>query len=203
MIFSVLLYLCSDETHWLYVAQMIFQGSQQPGSDTKFWDICALKVLAPIVPLNQSRESSILKIEIYLNEALTLPLNSNGSSHGPPSISTTDVIVTPTFTHPHYPLESPPLSSIVMSTRKVVVDQVVRVLGYPLRNALSVDWGRVELNNPQGDILINVLSDDGSSGGPVVDRDGELIGLLSRSHQYIRYSCVQPVRNLFDLICEE
>ena len=39
---------------------------------------------------------------------------------------------------------------------------------------LSVDWGRVVQNNPNGDILISLLSDNGSSGGPVVDREGQV-----------------------------
>ena len=95
------------------------------------------------------------------------------------------------------------MHSIAVSARSVAVDQVVRRLGFPKfpnMLELSVDWGRVEQNGANGDILISLLSDEGASGGPVVDREGELIGLLSRSHEYIRFSCVQQLRNLFDLL---
>lgn len=35
-----------------------------------------------------------------------------------------------------------------------------------------------------------------SVAGPVLDRSGRLIGLLSRSHESIKCSCVQPLRDL-------
>ena len=77
---------------------------------------------------------------------------------------------------------------------------MVRLLGYPGNKDLSIDWGRIIQNNPNIDILVSLLSDDGDSGGPIVDRAGELIGLLCRSHESVKYSCVQHLRNLFDII---
>ena len=68
--------------------------------------------------------------------------------------------------HPYYPPPmTPPLSAVLASSGSVAVDQVVRLLGYPDSGGLSVDWGRVMQNNPNSDILVSVLSDDGSSGG--------------------------------------
>ena len=68
--------------------------------------------------------------------------------------------------HPYYPPTTPPpLSAIQASSGSVAVDQVVRLLGYPDSGGLSADWGRVMQNNPNSDILVSVLSDDGSSGG--------------------------------------
>ena len=70
--------------------------------------------------------------------------------------------------HPYYPPPmTPPLSAVLASSGSVAVDQVVRLLGYPDSGGLSVDWGRVMQNNPNSDILVSVLSDDGSSGGAV------------------------------------
>lgn len=190
------IYTNADATHWLYLAEVIYQGSTYPGSETNFWDMCALRILAPITPLPQrplSRGES-LQVEILLDAALTAPTRSST----PRIITTAEAEVPPSLLHPNF--ATPPLRAITVSTKKVAVDQVVRLLGFPGNKDLAVDWGRVEQNDPNGDILINLLSDDGSSGGPVVDRDGHLIGLLSRSHDFIKYSCVQHLRNLFDII---
>ena len=192
-----------DATHWLYIAELIYQGSSYPGSETKFWDMCALKVIAPITPMPMSQNlQGRIRPEIIMNFAPHLGSGNmrGGSKNGLSIITPHGMGGIPSLLHPHYPADAPPLTSIVASNRKVAVDQVVRLLGFPGNKDLSVDWGRVELNDPNGDILISLLSDDGSSGGPVVDREGQLIGLLSRSHQWFKFSCVQHLRNLFDII---
>lgn len=189
-----------DATHWLYLAEMVFQGSKCQGSETNFWDMCALRIIAPIEPIMQRARGGVGEIE-----AVTVLMHTQASTHQQralsPVICTSDEAERVHLLHPM--LEQSPMHSITVSTRGVAVDQVVRRLGYPgfpVMLDLSVDCGRVEQNDPNGDILISLLSDDGASGGPVVDREGELIGLLSRSHDYVRYSCVQHLRNLFDVI---
>lgn len=156
-----------------------------------------------------------------------------------------------TLQHPHFSHLSSSLyqlQPLLLSSQFAVVDQVVRLMGYPGNGSLSIDWGRVmivhnsrknyinksNINNnyssdnsnhniggsnrtvnnnycnniqngsnnssiiQQDDLLINVLSDSGSSGGPVLNREGQVIGLLSRSHESARYSYVQPLRNLMN-----
>jgi hypothetical protein len=272
----------ADSTHWLYVAEMVYQGSTGANNKSNFWDMCALRILAPIIP-NDKREPST--VDIYLKPDLfvsqnkdqgTLSIDTNfsvategfvskGSNSVPaprqrqlagtgppptsafasasvsasPSVSASASIVAPhsiaaassvwsasaypssmlssmvlpphphdlhqhathktkTLPHPSYAID--PLHCIEPSTRPVAVDQVVRLLGYPGIQTISIDWGRVVQNNPKGDLFTTLLSDDGSSGGPVVDSHGYLIGLLSRSHENCRYSCVQHLRDLFDIL---
>lgn len=181
---------------------MVFQGSKCQGSEMNFWDMCALRIIAPIQPILQRTHTGASEVD-----SVTVLMRTEGSDHQRASASPSPRILTSDepervdLLHPL--LENSPMHSIVVSTRGVAVDQVVRRLGYPGFPAmldLSVDCGRVEQNDPNGDILISLLSDDGASGGPVVDRDGQLIGLLSRSHDYVKYSCVQHLRNLFDVI---
>ena len=172
--------------------------------------MCALKIVAPIEPVLQRGRQALKTVRVLLPTVLAdsrrmyvsveqMPL---GVCTGPGSSDAVGGVECIRLFHPNL-LPNPVMHSIAVSARSVAVDQVVRRLGFPKfpnMLELSVDWGRVEQNDPNGDILISLLSDEGSSGGPVVDREGELIGLLSRSHEYIRFSCVQQLRNLFDLL---
>jgi hypothetical protein len=192
--------LIVDATQWLYLAEMIFQGSLQDGAETSFWDLCALRIVAPIVPRPQLPSAEEFDINIIFRG---LPTSSFGlgASTSFMSIDTADDGERVELQHPC--LARSPIHSIPIATAPAAVDQVVRRLGYPGFPAmmdLSVDWGRVEQNDPAGDMLMSLLSDNGTSGGPVLDREGRLIGLLSRSHEYINFSCVQPLRNAFDLM---
>ncbi len=63
-----------------------------------------------------------------------------------------------------------------------------------------MDWGRIVKDNVNGDIQIKLLSDCGSSGGPILDREGSLLGLLSRSYESVKNSCVQPIKNLAEIL---
>ncbi|KAJ1416805.1 hypothetical protein B484DRAFT_454160 [Ochromonadaceae sp. CCMP2298] len=218
-------FLIGDSTHWLYLCTLAYQGSTYPGSDTNFWDLCALRVLAPVAPLPQSG-GAILSCRVLLDHPAratpvtsVTPVTPVTPPQGPSTHAEGRWLLHPLCTPhspgpgqghspfgpgPHGP-SSPPytLCAITVAQRKVAVDQVVRLLGFPGNKELSVDWGRVVQNNPNGDILITLLSDDGSSGGPVVDREGRVIGLLSRSHEFIKYSCVQHLRNLFHIVRTE
>jgi len=147
-------YICkTDQTHWLYLAELVYQGSSHPISQTCFWDVCALRILAPIVPIAfQSVTMNRFNFELCMYKATTC--NDDHSQ----------------LQHPYYPPPmTPPLSAVLASSGSVAVDQVVRLLGYPDSGGLSADWGRVMQNNPNSDILVSVLSDDGSSGGALID----------------------------------
>ena len=186
-----------DSTRWLYLAEMIFQGSTYAGSESNFWDMCALRIVSPIRPLQQC--AGVEEVEVILQGGM------NSSTESPTRegsfIETGFDADRVDLLHPCLPAS--PMHSIAVCTQHVAVDQVVRRLGYPLypiMKEISVDWGRVEQNDPNGDILTSLLSENGASGGPVVDREGCLIGLLSRSHEFIKCSCVQHLRNLFDIL---
>lgn len=195
--FLVAISLFADSTRWLYLAEMIFQGSTYIGSESNFWDMCALRIVAPIRPLQQC--AGVEEIEVILQggaEGSTSPSRECSSF-----IDTGMEADRVDLMHPCISIS--PMHSIAVCTQHVAVDQVVRRLGYPLypiMKEISVDWGRVEQNDPNGDILTSLLSENGASGGPVVDREGRLIGLLSRSHEFIKCSCVQHLRNLFDIL---
>lgn len=202
---------------------MIFQGSQQEGSESSFWDFCALRIIAPIKPIDQiasikssdpsapsksvdqiqsiepEKEATELHVHVILRGSQ--PSFGLEATTSVMSINTAEDTDCVELLHPRRRLS--PMHTIPVSTQPVCVDQVVRRLGYPgfpQMMDLSVDSGRVEQNDPAGDILISLLSDDGASGGPVIDREGKLIGLLSRSHTFIKFSCVQPLRNMFEIL---
>jgi hypothetical protein len=81
----------------------------------------------------------------------------------------------------------------------VVQNQVVCLMGYPQGESLSIDWGRVEKSD-SSEILVNVISESGSSGGPLFDRDGKVLGLLSRSFDHDKYSSVEPLRGIVGIL---
>lgn len=179
---------------------MVFQGSQQPRSELSFWDLCALRIVAPIKPVPQLPKLDDFEISFLLRNASNAAPSRLERGSSVMSIDTTAGGLIE-LQHPMLPRS--PFHALPVSTHPVAVDQVVRRLGYPgfpAMMGLSVDWGRVEQNDPQGDILISLLSDSGTSGGPVLDREGCLIGLLSRSHDYVKFSCIQPVRDLFEIL---
>lgn len=47
--------------------------------------------------------------------------------------------------------------------------------------------------NANGLIMVNLYGDNGTSGGAVVDRDGKLIGLLSKSSTGKQVAYIEPV----------
>jgi len=159
----------------LYCAELVYKGSTHFDSESNFWDICVLRIIAPIKPISSLQHATSLRMELILE-----------SNCG-------NILKHPSFTQE-------PLLAVSVSEKRVVVDQVVRLLGYPDNGELSVDWGRIVQNNETSDIMVKLLSDTGSSGGPILDRNGDLVGLLSRSHESYKNSCVQPIRNLFEII---
>lgn len=76
------------------------------------------------------------------------------------------------------------IAPVRVSEEKLMKDQLVRLVSYPgsaVDRPLSVDWGRVLII--EGDVgrkvFCNLLSDGGSSGGAVLDTEGELVGVHS------------------------
>ncbi len=95
------------------------------------------------------------------------------------------------------------MQAVRVSKHSAREGQEVRLLSYPgvcheKAAFLSVVWGRVHHDGT--DVLIHLLSDSGSSGGPVLDRAGDLLGLLARSHDMVRMSCMQKLRDLPELV---
>lgn len=77
-------------------------------------------------------------------------------------------------------------------------NQVVCLLSYPGFN-FSCDYGRVMISKKQ-EIFVNVVSDDGSSGGGLFNADGYLVGILSRSYDKHKYSSVEPIRDICSIL---
>lgn len=66
--------------------------------------------------------------------------------------------------------------------------------------SLSITWGRVIQNNAAGLIMINLYGDSGTSGGAVVDREGKLVGLLSKSATGKQVAYVEPVYPIYRVL---
>lgn len=73
------------------------------------------------------------------------------------------------------------------------MEQSVRLIGYQHMMSLSITWGRVMQSNFYGLIMVNLYGDSGTSGGAIVDRDGKLVGLLSKSSVGKQVAYIEPV----------
>ena len=66
--------------------------------------------------------------------------------------------------------------------------------------SLSITWGRVMQSNYSGLIMVNLYGDSGTSGGAVVDREGKLVGILSKSSTGKQVAFIEPVRSMSRVI---
>jgi hypothetical protein len=204
------------------------QGSHH--TSIRSWDMCALHIIAPIEPIyelfSENFECSII-ITGCTTASWVGDVSSSSSEavvvDGPPSyaivspiLSTIEIVTTNSssstiidtgsprlsLVHPDLPNDTP-LIAVTISSMSVSAGQEVRLLSYPgIRidrvPMLSIDWGRVQHNGD--DVLISLLSDHGSSGGPILDRAGCLLGLLTRSHKAVKMSCMQKLHNIQSIL---
>lgn len=208
-----LVFLVGDENHWLYMADLVYKGSAHPKRDRRFHDYAVLKLLCPIKaaeikPFDPSALSFVdidafhtthsvdLSKLVYETESvpekqIVLPALSN------PAVAVNKRAPLRRLRHPQYTSYTAPLSATALSTQSLFSDQYVYLLSYPHNKSLSVDFGHILQHDPKDeDILLEVLSDSGSSGGPLIDVYGRVVGVLSRSYNTIKYSYVQPIREL-------
>jgi hypothetical protein len=73
------------------------------------------------------------------------------------------------------------------------VEQSLRLIGYQHMMSLSITWGRVMQTNANGLLMVNLYGDNGTSGGAIVDREGKLIGLLSKSTTGRQVAYIEPI----------
>lgn len=81
------------------------------------------------------------------------------------------------------------------------LDQPLSLLSYPLMRSLAVSRGAV-VQKVNGMLLVSLTSAKGSSGGAVVDRDGELIGVLSMSHTERAATYVEYVADMMNFVSQ-
>lgn len=183
--------LIGDETNFFYTCKPVIIGSDHHQN----WDIAAFELIVPILPISLLR------------------------------ISSTEVVVT---------IKDDPLvvESIPITDNPTVSDnELLRLLAYPYikkcqghhedhssehKTTIStndllftIDWGRcysseLEIN---GKFIVNFnhLTNCGASGGPIVARNGVLVGLVKGVHQTLGFggigTYVEPIRNLKNLLC--
>ena len=78
------------------------------------------------------------------------------------------------------------------STELPKTEQSLRLLGLSGMLSLSVDWGRV-VHISNGLIVVNVFSECGASGGPAVDRQGRIVGVLSCAQRTMSMAYIEPI----------
>jgi hypothetical protein len=88
---------------------------------------------------------------------------------------------------------------ISISRHRTHVEQTLRLMSFPNMGQLCISWGRVLQHVHGGVILASFYSDKGSSGGAVVDREGQLVGILSMSHTTNQAAYVEPVIDIIKL----
>jgi Trypsin-like peptidase domain len=165
---------CVDENRWIYMAQLVLKGSDY-SSNGKRWDIMALEISSHINIL------TLLPIPSELNVVFECSYSD-------------DLSVKSSHHLVHAQVKPTGLTSSA-----VAENQMVCLMGYPGFKALNVKWGRVDTFN-YDEILVNIFSDFGSSGGPLFDREGRVVGVLSISYNTRSFSCVTPLRDIVSLI---
>ena len=99
-------------------------------------------------------------------------------------------------------VEPKAMGALKMSkTNEVSAGQLVRLMAI-YDDKISVDWGKV-LKISDGDIYLKISSNSGASGGPVIDREGKIIGVLSSSHDQLIYSCAKDLRHLTTILSSD
>lgn len=137
------------------MAEMVYQGSNYESSvgatgaetNKQWWDLCVLRILAPIKPTGPVPNVDFVKMEILLESLETQSLTSSSSSlqEGVSTMGTVNKTIQqqhahcpgtpslfsniPPLYHPSYPRDDPPVMAVTMSSKRVAVDQVVRLLG--------------------------------------------------------------------------
>ncbi len=107
---------------WLFLAELVYQGSNlgqtDPAHDkTQWWDLCVLRIIAPIRPMDPVDTPEAIKIEVLWEDESTTGTASD------------DPRETNDFHHPSFPRDDCPLIPIEMAAKKANVDQVVRLFG--------------------------------------------------------------------------
>ena len=174
--------LVGNETDFFYTCKPVIIGSDH----FQNWDIAAFELILPIVPI------SIVTIK----DEVVVTIKDDNSNNNVESIPIT-----------HNPTVSD--------------NELLRLLAYPYVkkyqsdysnqcNLIStsdllftIDWGRcmsseLEIN---GKFIVNFTTNRGASGGPVLTKDGTLVGIVKGVHETLAIGAyVEPIRNLKHLL---
>ncbi|RYG60899.1 serine protease [archaeon] len=189
-------FLVGSEAHWLYVAEVVCRGSQLPGADRRLVDLLALRLLCAIAPLpvqlapEPDKPCTALQREQFCSASTSRLLVQERQGDR-------------TLRHVDCPLQRAPVRASVVCEAPLLPDQFVCLLGFPQGGTMSVDYGRVyQADNGEGQVVLDLQSVAGNSGGPVLDMQGRVTGLLSRSHDFAKYSYVTPLGDLSSLLAQ-
>ena len=175
--------LIGNETEFFYTCKPIIIGSEYHQN----WDLACFELITPVSPISLTK------------------------------ICRHEVIVTLQDTPVH-------VDSIAITDNPTVSDnELLRLLAYPYikkyqyyhdndttNNTIStndllftIDWGRcysseLEIN---GKYIVNFTTNRGASGGPVLNKDGILVGIVKGVHETLAIGAyVEPTRNLKEIL---
>jgi hypothetical protein len=104
------------------MAELVYRGSDLANKDAthdkkQWWDLCVLRIIAPIKPMDPVDTSDPMKIEVLWEEDRPVDVEEDEEEG------------TNAFHHPAFPRDDCPLIPIEMARKKAAVDQVVRLFG--------------------------------------------------------------------------
>lgn len=178
-----------------------FRHSQR----NEYWDILALKIVSAIEPVSVYGDFDSLR------EIRTRPLHTRMATQATPSLQHPSTLEhsSSSPSHPQSALRhysGKEFFGIEMCPSATAAEhQLVRYMGYEGSPApLRVDWGRVQLTGMDGvdRLMVDIIVNVGCSGGPLIDGNGLLVGILSASHSSAaKLAYCESLHDLKDILC--